>query len=576
MGRDAHEDVREGDEEAVGEETELLSAASLEGLDFDRLLEERLGEFGPYQRKLYLLVCLPAALTATITMASIFTAYSPLHRCLVPQCDDRTLPSYSDPYFFNWGFALPNSSSSYSSCWQNTPLNTTSCASSSSNSCSAACFTNTTTMACDSHVFSLTDMATSLVTEFDLVCGDQWLLPLSQSVFFAGVLVGAAVYGHLGDLLGRRSAFLLGMVQTTTAGIAAAFAPNLACYCVLMFITAMGQVGVFQCCFVLAVELVGPSWRVFCGVVIEFFFVGGELLLAVLAWWLREWRKLQLAAVAPGILFLSYFFLLPKSVRWLVQKGRHREAHAAIVKVAKGNSKDEIAQGELQLYRVSSSGPQEKESLSDLYRSPTLRNRLLNVNFNWVVITLVYYGLSMNASSLAGDVFTNFTLLSVAEFPGYLLSYLGMCLVGRRATLAASLLIGGLACLAASLTPASVPALGTTFYLLGKFGATAAFGTTYLYTSELFPTGVRNACVGLSSMCGRIGAILSPYVASLGLLTGLPWLPMAVFAALATLSGLLTLLLPETLGQPLPGTLQEAERMGKQRTELLVNSETEE
>ena len=37
----------------------------------------------------------------------------------------------------------------------------------------------------------------------------------------------------------------------------------------------------------LAVELVGPRWRVFCGVVIEFFFVGGELLLAVLAWWLR-------------------------------------------------------------------------------------------------------------------------------------------------------------------------------------------------------------------------------------------------------------------------------------------------
>ena len=34
-----------------------------------RLLDERLGEFGPYQRKLYLLVCLPAALTATITMA---------------------------------------------------------------------------------------------------------------------------------------------------------------------------------------------------------------------------------------------------------------------------------------------------------------------------------------------------------------------------------------------------------------------------------------------------------------------------------------------------------------------------
>ena len=86
MGRDVHEDGRGEDEEDVGEDTELLSTASLEGLDFDRwnlkqhkkmdghvpwfrLLDERLGEFGPYQRKLYLLVCLPAALTATITMA---------------------------------------------------------------------------------------------------------------------------------------------------------------------------------------------------------------------------------------------------------------------------------------------------------------------------------------------------------------------------------------------------------------------------------------------------------------------------------------------------------------------------
>ena len=59
----------------------------------------------------------------------------------------------------------------------------------------------------------------------------------------------------------------------------------------------LSQVGVFQCCFVLAVELVGPSWRVFCGVVIEFFFVGGELILAVLAWWLRYVGKHTLLGI---------------------------------------------------------------------------------------------------------------------------------------------------------------------------------------------------------------------------------------------------------------------------------------
>ena len=76
---------------------------------------------------------------------------------------------------------------------------------------------------------------------------------------------------------------------------------------------------------------------------------------------------------------------------------------------------------------------------------------------------------------------------------------------------------------------ASLSSLGTIFYLLGKFGATAAFGTTYVplhqraLSNRVVPTvmyllippfaRVRNACVGISSMFGRVGAILSPYVA---------------------------------------------------------------
>ena len=188
--------------------------------------------------------------------------------------------------------------------------------------------------------------------------------------------------------------------------------------------------------------------------------------------------------------------------------------------------------------------------------------RLLNVFLNWVVITMIYYGLSMNAASLAGDIFSNFALLSAAEIPGYTLSYLGMTYLGRRATLASSLLIGGMSCLISSLLPDTYTTGTTVFFLLGKFGATAAFGTTYLYTSELFPTRVRNACVGLSSMMGRVGAIVSPYVAKLGVLTGLEWLPMAVFASSAIVSGSLTLLLPETKGIDLPRNIREAENMG--------------
>merc|ERR1711915_1145789 len=141
------------------------------------------------------------------------------------------------------------------------------------------------------------------------------------------------------------------------------------------------------------------------------------------------------------------------------------------------------------------------------------------------------------------------------------LSFFGMTYIGRRISLSSSLLIGGVSCLICSLLPSSSPAIHTFFFLLGKLCATAAFGVTYLYTSELFPTSVRNACVGLSSMMGRLGAILSPYIAQLGMLTGISWLPMAVFAVASLFSGALTLTLPETKGTILPRTLREAERM---------------
>ena len=40
----------------------------------------------------------------------------------------------------------------------------------------------------------------------------------------------------------------------------------------------------------------------------------------------------------------------------------------------------------------------------------------------------------------------------------------------------------------------------------------------------------------------------------------LPWLPGLVFGALSTVAGLLTLLLPETLGRPLPQTIDDIEQ----------------
>ena len=62
-------------------------------------------------------------------------------------------------------------------------------------------------------------------------------------------------------------------------------------------------------------------------------------------------------------------------------------------------------------------------------------------------------------------------------------------------------------------------------------------------------------------MCGRVGAIISPYIASLK--TYGMWIPLLIFGLNAMISGFLILLLPDTLGQELPETISDALKLGK-------------
>ena len=101
----------------------------------------------------------------------------------------------------------------------------------------------------------------------------------------------------------------------------------------------------------------------------------------------------------------------------------------------------------------------------------------------------------------------------------------------------------------------------STFYFIGKLAITATFGAIYIYTSELIPTSVRSAALGTNSMCGRVGAIISPYIASLQ--TYGMWIPLMIFGLNSMISGLLILMLPDTLGRELPETINDALKLGK-------------
>ncbi|XP_068200657.1 solute carrier family 22 member 21-like [Palaemon carinicauda] len=335
-----------------------------------------------------------------------------------------------------------------------------------------------------------------------------------------------------------------------------------------------------------AVEFIGAKWRTFCGIIIEVPFALGEAMTGVLAIFIREWRWLQVAITAPAFLLISYMWIMPESVRWLVSQGRRKEAIEIIEKAAKVNGVEvprhlledqnsEVptvdghlsvanSQAELISDDVTDALPKPKKTVIDLLRKPNMRKRSFNMFFCWAVCTLVYYGLSNNSGNLGGNIFVNFILTMLIEIPSYVFSYLVLDRMGRKGTLSFVLLLGGLACFLSGFIPEDIGWLIVTLSLVGKFGIAAAFAIIYVYSAEIFPTEYRSVGIGACSMCARIGGLIAPFVAYTAE-TYKP-LPLLIFGALSIISGMLIVLLPETVGSELPQTLQESEDFGKDQS----------
>ncbi|XP_060603609.1 organic cation transporter protein-like [Ruditapes philippinarum] len=187
-----------------------------------------------------------------------------------------------------------------------------------------------------------------------------------------------------------------------------------------------------------------------------------------------------------------------------------------------------------------------------------------------MIVSMTYYGITMNAGNMGGSFFLNFFLMGFAELPGILVGMFILDRLGRRWSNAGSMILGDVACLATIpvvlLGGDELQPLTITLALIGKAASASAFGIIYMFTAELSPTVLRNAAVGLCSCAARVGAMLAPYIAKSGEMIGGKFgtiEPLVIFGALSISAGLLLLLLPETHRQILPDTIAEGEQFGR-------------
>lgn len=213
-------------------------------------------------------------------------------------------------------------------------------------------------------------------------------------------------------------------------------------------------------------ELVGPKGRVLGNTLINVVFVCGLMSLSGLSWLLQDWRVLLRIIYAPACLVFSYLWILNESVRWLLSKGRNDEAVAILEKAAKMNkvtlaphdlaplyetAKAEQTDKEVPLSKEPS--PEQPSIVKQILRSNIILRRLVSCSFLWVTCTFVYYGLSINSVSLAGNKYINFMLVAFIEIPANFACLAVLDKFGRKRVLITTYILSALICIGLSLLP---------------------------------------------------------------------------------------------------------------------------
>ncbi|XP_004921746.1 organic cation transporter protein [Bombyx mori] len=415
------------------------------------------------------------------------------------------------------------------------------------------CLENSSEYVYDHSIFQET-----IVSQWDLVCDRHWLKNLTQTIFMLGILVGNMLFGHLSDRFGRRTPFLAAVFLQLISGVTTAYSVNWYMFTTLRFILAVATGGTMVTSFVLTMEIIGAKYRETVGIIYQIPFNLGHLSLPLFGYYLRNWSNFQLAISLPSVLFLSYYFLLPESPRWLLTVGKSEEAVKILETAAKRNGlpTDNIGSTTQKMVVDIGNKSEERASFLALFRTPKLRARTIAICYNWFVCGLCFFGVSQYIGQVSGNIFTNVAISGAIQVPGTLISIYANRVLGRKMTLIIANCVTGISCLLIMVVPRSEVSnliLGCS----GLWGLSISFATVYLYAGELFPTVVRNSGVGLASTVARIGSMVAPFVATLGHTSA--WLPPLAFGIVPLIGAGLCILLPDTRGKKLPDTLEEGE-----------------
>ncbi|GAV05723.1 hypothetical protein RvY_15807-2 [Ramazzottius varieornatus] len=332
--------------------------------------------------------------------------------------------------------------------------------------------------------------------------------------------------------------------------------------------------------YVLMMEWVPPQRRMTWAAIAQFPFSVGVLSLGLAAYLLQNWQYIQIVVALSNFLALGYVWFAPESLKWLLGENRLQEVEDISKRISKFNGItlpvsffDEIRSLAARLavekrWNFSGLTPTLRRSYSvlDCFRTFHVRNFTLLCSFIWMAILIQYFGLLLLLSQITGDIYANYAISGALELIPRAVGLLLTFRLDNRTTLMSYFLVSGSLAIVAGLVPehSHVEAITKTVVaFISRMSVVGTFALAYTFTSELFPTVIRNSGFGLCSIAMRVGSMIAPQIAALGVSSNFKGFPFLVMGAITVAASVATFLLPETKNTKLLSSIEEAEAFGE-------------
>ncbi|APG11072.1 MFS transporter [Bradyrhizobium japonicum] len=338
---------------------------------------------------------------------------------------------------------------------------------------------------------------------------------------YIGFLFGALFAGMLGDLIGRRAVMMSALALYCAASIVSAMVDTWPSFFAARVVAGMGTGAESAIIAPYLAEFVARRYRgSFTGALAGFFsfgFVAAALLgYFIVPAYENGWRIVLVITAVPVVMLLWWRRALPESPRWLESRGREKEAEAVLDRIEAGFAR---AGHVLPQPVVEATAPAGATGTLLANFAALLAGRQARITIMtwimWLAITFSYYSffvwipglLVQNGMSITKS-FAYSIAIYCAQIPGYFSAAYFNERIGRQATIATYMVLGGASALGLAFAQSDQQIMAAGIFLSLFMNGT--YAGVYAYTAEVFPTPVRTTGAGLASAIGRIGAIVSP------------------------------------------------------------------